>query len=172
MIKRELAKDPKLADQSWDRFLPKLPKKSLSKRRKPHIIHDKKKDKPLFPPPQQPRKIDLQMESGEYFLKGWEKKAKEKEGKEVARMEKKHEHLEERKKDFVPPVEDVPKKKKRKTETDGGGDGEIAREKKSSKRKKVAEDDAEVPKKKKKKSTTEEEDKESKPKSKKVKSKD
>ena len=76
MIKRELAKDPKLADQSWDRFLPKLPKKSLSKRRKPHVIHEKK-NKSLFPPPQQPRKIDLQIESGEYFLKGWEKKAKE-----------------------------------------------------------------------------------------------
>ena len=115
MIKRELAKDPKLANQSWDRFLPKLPKKSLSRRRKPRVIHDKK-NKPLFPPPQQPRKIDLQMESGEYFLKGWEKKAKEKEGKETARIEKKREREEERKKDFVPPKEEVPKKKKRKTE--------------------------------------------------------
>jgi len=115
MIKRELAKDPKLANQSWDRFLPKLPKKSLSKRRKPHVIHDKK-NKPLFPPPQQPRKIDLQMESGEYFLKGWEKKVKEKEGKEAARIERKREREEERKKDFIPPKEEVPKKKKRKTE--------------------------------------------------------
>jgi ribosomal RNA assembly protein len=118
MIKRELAKDPKLADQSWDRFLPKLPKKSLSKRRKPHVIHDKK-NKPLFPPPQQPRKIDLQMESGEYFLKGWEKKAKEKEGKEMARQEKKREREEERKKDFIPPKEEIPKKKKRKAEEEG-----------------------------------------------------
>jgi ribosomal RNA assembly protein len=115
MIKRELAKDPKLANQSWDRFLPKLPKKSLSKRRKPHVIHDKK-NKPLFPPPQQPRKIDLQMESGEYFLKGWEKKSKENEGKETARIERKREREEERKKDFIPPKEEVPKKKKRKTE--------------------------------------------------------
>src|ERR1700730_15386723 len=120
MIKRELAKDPVLANQSWDRFLPKLPKKSLSKRRKPHVIHEKK-NKPLFPPPQQPRKIDLQMESGEYFLKGWEKKAKEKEGKEVARMEKKHEREQGREKDFVPRVEEVPKKKKRKMEDGEGG---------------------------------------------------
>src|SRR5271167_2095916 len=112
MIKRELAKDPKLVNQSWDRFLPKLPKKSLSKRRKPHVIHDKK-NKPLFPPPQQPRKIDLQMESGEYFLKGWEKKAKEKEGKETARIEKKREREEERKKDFIPPKEEVPRKKRK-----------------------------------------------------------
>jgi ribosomal RNA assembly protein len=119
MIKRELAKDPVLANQSWDRFLPKLPKKSLSKRRKPHVINEKKKDKPIFPPPQQPRKIDLEMESGEYFLKGWEKKVKEKEGKDVVRLEKKREREEERKKDFVPPKEDLPKKKKRKSEDDG-----------------------------------------------------
>lgn len=127
MIKRELAKDPKLANQSWDRFLPKLPKKSLSKRRKPHVIHDKK-NKPLFPPPQQPRKIDLQMESGEYFLKGWEKKAKEKEGKEISRIEKKREREEERKKDFIPPKEEVPKKKKRKMEE--AEEGESASKKK------------------------------------------
>ena len=162
MIKRELAKDPKLADQSWDRFLPKLPKKSLSKRRKPHVIHDKK-NKPLFPPPQQPRKIDLQMESGEYFMKGWEKKAKEKEGKEVARMEKKHEREDERKKNFVPPVEDVPKKK-RKVEDKGG---ETNGEKKTKKRKKVDGEEVEVTKKKKSSS----EEKEAKHKSKKVKSK-
>src|SRR5271170_2623555 len=126
MIKRELAKDPKLANQSWDRFLPKLPKKSLSKRRKPHVIHDKK-NKPLFPPPQMPRKVDLQMESGEYFLKGWEKKVREKEGKEMARIEKKREQEEERMKDFIPPKEDVPKKRKRKTED---GEGQVEKKKK------------------------------------------
>ena len=119
MIKRELAKDPKLANESWDRFLPKLPKKSLSKRRKPHVINDKK-DKPLFPPPQQPRKIDLQMESGESFLKGWEKKAREKESKEAIRQEKKREREEERMKDFVPPKEEIPKKKKRKVDEESG----------------------------------------------------
>jgi len=143
MIKRELAKDPKLANESWDRFLPKLPKKSLSKRRKPHVIHDKK-NKPLFPPPQQPRKIDLQMESGEYFLKGWEKKAKEKESKEVLRQEKKREREEERKKDFVPPKEEVPKKKKRKVEEENGEIG---------KKRRRDEDDGEREKKKKKEGT-------------------
>ena len=127
MIKRELAKDPKLANQSWDRFLPKLPKKSLSKRRKPHVIHEKKKDKPLFPPPQQPRKVDLQMESGEYFLKGWEKKAKEKEGKDAAKLAKKREQEEERNKDFIPPNEEVTKKKKRKSEA--GDDVEVIKKK-------------------------------------------
>jgi len=142
MIKRELAKDPNLVNESWDRFLPKLPKKSLSKRRKPHVVNDKK-NKPLFPPPQQPRKIDLQMESGEYFLKGWEKKAKEKEGKEAARQQKKREREEERAKDFVPPREEVPKKKKRKTEEENGEikkkrkhkeDGEVKKKKKKEKK--------------------------------------
>ena len=128
MIKRELAKDPKLANQSWDRFLPKLPKKSLSKRYKPHIVRQKKKDKPLFPPPQTPRKIDLQMESGEYFLKGPEKKVREKEVKEVQRQEKKRLRDEERRKDFVPPVEDVPKKRK----VEGTG-GEVTKKKKKDK---------------------------------------
>lgn len=129
MIKRELAKDPKLANQSWDRFLPKLPKKSLSKRWKPRVIHDKK-NKPIFPPPPQPRKIDLQMESGEYFLKGWEKKVKEKESKEIARQEKKREREDERKKDFIPPKEEIPKKKKRKVEEEGAN--EVKRKKKRS----------------------------------------
>lgn len=131
MIKRELAKDPKLANQSWDRFLPKLPKKSLSKRRKPHVIHDKR-NKPLFPPPQTPRKVDLQMESGEYFMKGWEKKAKEREGKETERVEKKREREEERMKDFVPPKEETPKKKKRKTD-DGQENGDVENKKKKRK---------------------------------------
>jgi ribosomal RNA assembly protein len=155
MIKRELAKDPKLKDQSWDRFLPKLPKKSLSKRRKPRVIHDKK-NKQLFPPPQQPRKVDLQMESGEYFLKGWEKKAKEKEGKDVVRMEKKRDREEERKKDFVPPKEEVPKKRKRKV-TEEDGEEVVAK-----KKKRKNEDGGEVSKEKKKASETREKKKKSK----------
>jgi len=120
MIKRELAKDPKLATESWDRFLPKLPKKSLSKRWKPRVVREKPKDKPLFPPPQTPRKIDLQMESGEYFLKARDKKGREREEKELARQQKKKVREEERKKDFIPPVEEVSSKKKvRITEVEG-----------------------------------------------------
>lgn len=58
MIKRELAKDPKLKNENWERFLPKFAKKNISKRKQPK---QKKKDKPYtpFPPPQTESKVIL-----------------------------------------------------------------------------------------------------------------
>lgn len=47
MIKRELTKDPKMANENWDRFLPKFKKKNV-KRKKPKEI--KKKVDKLFQP--------------------------------------------------------------------------------------------------------------------------
>lgn len=115
MIKRELAKDPELATESWDRFLPNFKKKTLSKRRTPHKVNDKSK-KPYtpFPPAPEKSKVDLQIESGEYFLKKQVKdqaaKAEKLEKQRVKGEEKKRE----REKEFVPPEEGAPKKKKRK----------------------------------------------------------
>jgi len=54
MIKRELAKDPALAGESWERFLPRFKKKNVQ-RRKPGVI--KKKEYTPFPPPQPPSKV-------------------------------------------------------------------------------------------------------------------
>ncbi len=110
MVRRELAKDPKLANASWDRFLPKFKKRNLTtaeksaKRRArggaplpdddapagPSTIPKPKKEKKAytpFPPPLPPRKVrsshvpllaswlteflqvDIEMETGEYWLK-------------------------------------------------------------------------------------------------------
>jgi len=117
MIKRELAKDPNLQTESWDRFLPHFRKRNVA-RRKPHIVREKKPYTP-FPPPQQPSKMDLQMESGEYFLKKSEREKAERERKRTRQEEKKAEKQAEREKAFVPPVEDAPVKKKRRKEKKG-----------------------------------------------------
>ena len=102
MIRRELAKDPMLATESWDRFLPQFRKRHLKTSEKTAKKNEKleakvearkvagiaedsseKRGKPAkkvytpFPPAQLPRKVDLQLESGEYFLKAHEKEARE-----------------------------------------------------------------------------------------------
>ena len=71
MIQNELAKDPKLANEDWSRFLPQFKKKNVP-RKKPSSTSTttktkKKQSYTPFPPPQQPSKVDLQLESGEYF---------------------------------------------------------------------------------------------------------
>lgn len=121
MIRRELAKDPELVNESWDRFLPHFKKRTLNKRRKPHNITDKsRKTYTPFPPRQEPSKIDLQIESGEYFLN---KQAKERQVKDArhdvmkANMDAKREK---READFVAPAEDgdVKPKKRKRSKTD------------------------------------------------------
>lgn len=105
MIKRELAKDERLKTESWDRFLPKFRKINKSKPAKKSEIKKKKEYTP-FPPTQTPRKEDLEMESGEYFLKPEQKEAKIIEAKELAREQKKLEKMEKRNSLFVAPEED------------------------------------------------------------------
>ena len=55
MIKNELAKNPLLKDESWERFLPKFKGKSV-KSKKPQKIKKKKTYTP-FPPPQPESKV-------------------------------------------------------------------------------------------------------------------
>lgn len=120
MIKRELAKDPELANESWDRFLPNFKRKTLSRRHTPHNVTDKtKKVYTPFPPAPEKSKVDKQIESGEYFLR---KQAKER-AVRAERMEKqkvrKDEKKKEREAEFVAPDEgDRPKKKRKKTSSE------------------------------------------------------
>ena len=143
MIKRELAKDPTLKHENWERFLPHFKKKNLSKRRKPHNVTDKaKKVYTPFPPAPEKSKIDKQLETGEYFLSKQVKERAVKEQREEKRKEKKEEKMREREKEFVPPKEDdAGRKKKKRKRAEGGlesenveGDGRA--EKKDKKKKK------------------------------------
>jgi ribosomal RNA assembly protein len=120
MIKRELAKDPDLANESWDRYLPNFKKRNLSKRYVPHKVADKsKKNYTPFPPAPEKSKVDMQIESGEYFLgKEAKKRAAEEERAEKAKQ-KKEEKRKEREAEYVPPEEPGAKpKKKRKISED------------------------------------------------------
>jgi ribosomal RNA assembly protein len=141
MIKRELMKDPELANENWERFLPHFKKRTLSKRKKPLKITDKSK-KPYtpFPPPQEKSKVDLQIESGEYFLGKQAKERAAKEQREEQQREKQAEKKMARQKEFDPPQENgtAKKEKKRKRKEDDGT--EVKKKKK--KKKRVADEEA------------------------------
>lgn len=129
MIKKELAKNPDLAEENWSRFLPQFKKKSVA-RKKPKQSKEKAKVYTPFPPQQLPRKVDLQIESGEYFLSKKEKKVKELQEKKKKQDDMKEVRQEERAKDYVAPEEDVrenpllKKSKKRKNDDVDGDDSE------------------------------------------------
>ncbi|KAF8121335.1 hypothetical protein EV363DRAFT_1568730 [Boletus edulis] len=148
-IYRIKPKTPKLANETWDRFLPQFRKRHLKTSEKTKRKNEKlaakevarteagvepvpaKKEKHAkkaytpFPPQQQPRKVDLQLESGEYFLKPHEKRARKEEQRKQKQAEASSKRRAERAEAFVAPVEEaVPtvedKRKKRKhAERDG-----------------------------------------------------
>ncbi|CAL9084428.1 unnamed protein product [Musa textilis] len=102
LMKRELAKNPALANENWDRFLPKFKKKNVKQRK---VKAKEKKPYTPFPPPQQPSKIDLQLESGEYFLSDKKKSAKKWQEKQEKQAEKAAENKRKREAAFIPPKE-------------------------------------------------------------------
>ncbi|KAG6490917.1 hypothetical protein ZIOFF_052249 [Zingiber officinale] len=135
LMKRELAKNPALANENWDRFLPKFKKYDdsafllhiwlcyyftrilfkliypfaflmLSRKNVQRKVKAKEK-KPYtpFPPPQPPSKIDLQLESGEYFMSVKKKSAKKWQEKKEKQAEKVAENKRKREAAFVPPKE-------------------------------------------------------------------
>ncbi|CAH9095394.1 unnamed protein product [Cuscuta europaea] len=102
MMKRELAKDPSLANENWDRFLPKFKKKNVKQKK---TKAKEKKSYTPFPPPQPPSKVDLQIESGEYFLSEDKKSAKKWKERQEKQAEKISENKRKRDASFIPPEE-------------------------------------------------------------------
>ncbi|KAF8605403.1 hypothetical protein BDV93DRAFT_532451 [Ceratobasidium sp. AG-I] len=172
MVRRELAKDPKLATESWDRFLPQFRKRHLTSAQKSAKKREKQdgtdanatplgaaptptaeagtsappekkeKEKPKkkvytpFPPAQLPRKVDLQLESGEYFLKAKDKEARGEAKRKAKQAETTAERKKEREEVYVAPaeereatVQEKAKRRKRKEEqaNEGVDDEELAR---------------------------------------------
>ncbi|KAJ3295207.1 ribosomal RNA assembly protein krr1 [Rhizoclosmatium sp. JEL0117] len=127
MIKRELAKDPKLAKESWDRFLPSFKKRNAKSAPKP-VLKAKKQKKAKantpFPPPQQPRKVDLAIESGEYFLSKSQIAAREMEKKKEVQRENKEKRRGEREKDFIAPEEGPAVRPSKRVSADGEDGGQ------------------------------------------------
>lgn len=121
MIKRELMKKPELVNENWDRFLPNFKKRNVKRKK----VKKEEKEYDPFPPEQKPRKIDLELESGEYFMKeGKEKGKKEKRPKNDKATEIKKEKAAKREEDkeakrnkLVPPEERKVVQEKRKEET-------------------------------------------------------
>lgn len=112
MIKRELAKDPVLKDENWDRFLPKF--KSKNVQRKKVKIKEKKPYTP-FPPEQTESKVDKELASGEYFLKQDEKAFKNREQRKKKQEEAGEKRKRKREEIFVPPSETKQNEKPKKS---------------------------------------------------------
>ncbi|SBT31776.1 KRR1 small subunit processome component, putative (KRR1) [Plasmodium ovale wallikeri] len=75
LAKRELAKNEQLKNENWEKYLPNFKKRNVQRKKNKQILDKRnKKKKNLFPPDQLPRKIDIQMETGEYFLNPKQKK--------------------------------------------------------------------------------------------------
>lgn len=162
MLRRELAKDPKLANESWDRFLPSFQKKHLKTSektaRKNAALASKgsnANDTPLgapvaeaapaapaaaaaassaqpeakkkkvytpFPPAPQPSKLDLQLQSGEYFLRTSQKEAAVKHEREERHAQAAETRRAKREEMFIAPTETaaptVEERRKRRKDAD------------------------------------------------------
>jgi ribosomal RNA assembly protein len=107
MIKRELAKDPALKDENWDRFLPKFEKSKMVKSKEKVEKPKEKKPYTPFPPSQLPRKVDMMIESGEYFMSEKEKRERKERARDAQREERERERKEEREAGFHAPESDM-----------------------------------------------------------------
>lgn len=129
MIKRELAKDPVLKNENWDRFLPKFKKRNPKRsRRKASAAQgdEAKKDKAYtpFPPLPAPSKVDLQLESGEYFMSDAQRRASKAASQSAAGAKESARRKAERESEYEPPRESTTSGKR--TQADAGIDTESA----------------------------------------------
>jgi len=106
MIKRELMKKPELANENWERFLPHFKKQNQKRKEKKKAKKKEKKEYTPFPPEQQPRKVDIMMETGEYFLSPEQKEKMKKHEKKIQSKEKSAQKEKNRDNDFIPVDED------------------------------------------------------------------
>lgn len=109
MIRRELEKDEELKNENWERFLPHFKKRNVQRKK---VKAKKKKTTEVFPQQQTPRKEDLLLESGEYFLNEAERLQKKHQERLEAQKAKSLEKKRERAKEFEAPAEPKAKKKK------------------------------------------------------------
>lgn len=108
MIKKELEKDEKLKNENWSRFLPEFKKiKDNHKKKKKAIVKGKKQvKKERHAPSIQPRKEDIEMETGKYFLTQDDQKMKARNEKIKQQKIKKNEKMIERKKQYDEPLDE------------------------------------------------------------------
>ncbi|XP_019881612.1 KRR1 small subunit processome component homolog [Aethina tumida] len=116
MIKRELAKDPKLKNENWERFLPKFINKNISKRKQPKKKKDKKDYTP-FPPQQTESKVDKELATGDYFLNKEQKRVKKQKEKDDKHAEAAKRREEKRNQAFIPPEEPTTSKSTKNNDT-------------------------------------------------------
>lgn len=116
MIKRELAKDPKLQNENWERFLPTFKKKNVQTK-KPKNVSAKREYTP-FPPAPMPSKVDKEIESGEYFMKEHERKALKNQKKHEAKAEVLEQRKADKQAEFVAPSEKENRKKRKQAQAD------------------------------------------------------
>ena len=124
MIKRELMKDETLKAEDWSRFLPSFQKKNVQRKKKKSKKNPKEYQP--FPPEQKPRDVDLQLESGEYFISAAQKHhsamSEKKRKSEAVSAERRQEKMQV----YVAPVEEdgqkMMKSKKQKVVEDSAED--------------------------------------------------
>jgi ribosomal RNA assembly protein len=111
MIKRELAKNPEMANEDWSKFIPKF-KSSKNMRKASKKPSDKKQtEKELFPAQPLPREEDLKIASGEYFLSEEQRKEREMVERKLKTKKRMDDKREERNKDYEEPEQKKPKKR-------------------------------------------------------------